>query len=183
MKAVIDKLSLYREVSEDLAELQKSLFEESWKGLLKDLKSACPSTLNQQDCAKLASTWENVSIVNEDKTNRDASSANVLIYKRAQSEDRWAEKFTDTALRPLQGSSSYEKLKPVAQDMDSKVFQGYPVGKLFNLQRSPFKSRAHRGDCPRSAKSLCPVLRLQGNIIWISFSILPIAFRRLLQFS
>ncbi|HEY6363370.1 MAG TPA: hypothetical protein VI585_01135, partial [Candidatus Binatia bacterium] len=43
VKAVIDKQSLYQEVSEDLAKLQRSLFEESWKGFLKDLKSACPS--------------------------------------------------------------------------------------------------------------------------------------------
>ena len=149
VKAVIDKLSLYREVSEDLAELQKSLFEESWKGFLKDLKSACPSTLNQQDCAKLASTWENVSIVNEDKTNREASSANVLIYKRAQSEDRWAEKFTDTALRSLQGSPSYEKLKPVTQDMSSKVYQGYPVGKLFHLRKVSVQAKRPSGEPPK----------------------------------
>ena len=156
VKAVIDKLSLYREVSEDLAELQKSLFEESWKGFLKDLKSACPSTLNQQDCAKLASTWENVSIVNEDKTNRDASSANVLIYKRAQSEDRWAEKFTDTALRSLQGSPSYEKLKPVAQDMSSKVYQGYPEGKLFHLRKVSVQIKSPSGELPKVSQKPVP---------------------------
>ena len=156
VKAVIDKLSLYQEVSEDLAELQKSLFEESWKGFLKDLKSACPSTLNQQDCAKLASTWENVSIVNEDKTNRAASSANVLIYKRAQSEDRWAEKFTDTALRSLQGSASYEKLKPVAQDMSSKVYQGYPVGKLFHLRKVSVQIKSPSGEPPKVSQKPVP---------------------------
>jgi hypothetical protein len=156
VKAVIDKLSLYQEVSEDLAELQKSLFEESWKGFLKDLKSACPSTLNQQDCAKLASTWENVSIVNEDKTNRAASSANVLIYKRAQSEDRWAEKFTDTALRSLQGSASYEKLKPVAQDMSSKVYQGYPEGKLFHLRKVSAQIKRPSGEPPKVSQKPVP---------------------------
>ena len=156
VKAVIDKLSLYREVSEDLAELQKSLFEESWKGFLKDLKSACPSTLNQQDCAKLASTWENVSIVNEDKTNRAASSANVLIYKRAQSEDRWAEKFTDTALRSLQGSPSYEKLRPVAQDMSSKVYQGYPEGKLFHLRKVSVQIKSPSGELPKVSQKPVP---------------------------
>jgi hypothetical protein len=156
VRAVIDKLSLYREVSEDLADLQKSLFEESWKGFLKDLKSACPSTLNQQDCAKLASTLENVSIVNQDKTNRDASSANVLIYKRAQSEDRWAEKFTDTALRSLQGSPSYEKLKPVAQDMSSKVYQGYPVGKLFHLRKISVQIKRPSGEPPKVSQKPVP---------------------------
>ena len=34
-------------MSEDLTALQKSLFEESWKGFLKDLKSACPSISSQ----------------------------------------------------------------------------------------------------------------------------------------
>ena len=48
VKAVIEKLSLYQEVSENLAKLQRSLFEESWTGFLKDLKSACPSTLGRQ---------------------------------------------------------------------------------------------------------------------------------------
>ena len=138
VKEVIEKLSLYQEVSEDLAKLQKSLFEESWKGFLRDLKSACPSTLSDQDCAGLASSWETIAIVNEEQINRtdpQASSANSLVYKRAQSEDRWAEKFTDTALRSLQGSASYEKLKPVAEDMSSKMYLGYPEGKLFHLRK------------------------------------------------
>ncbi|HSE89910.1 MAG TPA: hypothetical protein VLJ79_27115 [Candidatus Binatia bacterium] len=138
VKAVIEKLSLYQEVSEDLAKLQKSLFEESWKGFLKDLKSACPSTLNQQACAGLASKWETVSIINADQinpTDRKDASTNFLVYKRAQSEDRWAEKFTDTALRSLQGSASYEKLKPIAEDMSANVYQGYPEGKLFHLRK------------------------------------------------
>ena len=138
VKEVIEKLSLYQEISEDLAKLQKSLFEESWKGFLRDLKSACPSTLSDQDCAGLASSWETIAIVNEEQINRtdpQASSANSLVYKRAQSEDRWAEKFTDTALRSLQGSASYEKLKPVAEDMSSKMYLGYPEGKLFHLRK------------------------------------------------
>ena len=73
VKAVIEKLSLYQEVSEDLAKLQRSLFEESWRGFLKDLKSACPSTLSEQDCAGLASSWETIAIVNEDQINRIGS--------------------------------------------------------------------------------------------------------------
>ena len=138
VKAVIEKLSLYQEVSEDLAKLQKSLFEESWKGFLKDLKSACPSTLDQQACAGLASKWETVSIRDADQIgamDRKDASADFLVYKRAQSEDRWAEKFTNTALRSLQGSASYEKLKPIAEDMSANVYQGYPEGKLFHLRK------------------------------------------------
>jgi len=138
VEAVIERLSLYREVSEDLAKLQKSLFEESWRGFSKDLKSACPSTLGQQACAGLASKWETVSIRDADQIgamDRKDASANFLVYKRAQSEDRWAEKFTDAALRSLQGSASYEKLKPIAEDMSANVYQGYPEGKLFHLRK------------------------------------------------
>jgi phosphopantetheine adenylyltransferase len=138
VKQVIDKLSLYQEVGEDLATLQKLLFEESWSGFLKDLKSACPSVLNLQACDELASQWETVSIINADQinpTDRKDTSGNFLIYKRAQSEDRWAEKFTDTALRSLQGSASYEKLRSVAEHISSKMSQGYPAGKLFHLRK------------------------------------------------
>jgi Phosphorylase superfamily len=138
VKRVIDKLSLYQEVGEDLATLQKLLFEESWSGFLKDLRSACPSVLNLQACDGLASHWEAVSIINADqinRTDRKDTSGNFLIYKRAQSEDRWAEKFTDTALRSLQGSVSYEKVKPVAEHISSKMYQGYPEGKLFHLRK------------------------------------------------
>jgi uridine phosphorylase len=138
VKTVIEKLSLYQKVSEDLAKLQRSLFEESWKGFLRDLKSACPSALNQQACAGLASNWETVSIIDADQinpTDQKNASAKFLVYKRAQSEDRWAEKFTDTALRSLQGSANYEKLEPVARDMSSKMYLGYPEGKLFHLRK------------------------------------------------
>jgi len=151
-KTVIEKLSLYQEVSEDLAKLQKSLFEESWTGFLRDLKSACPSTLSDKDCAGLASSWETIAIVNEDQINRidekDAS-ANFLVYKRAQSEDRWAEKFTDTALKSLQGSASYEKLKPVAADMSSKMYLGYPEGKLFHLRKVSVQVKRPSGEPPK----------------------------------
>jgi nicotinic acid mononucleotide adenylyltransferase len=139
VKSVIEKLSLYQEVSEDLANLQRSLFEESWRGVLRDLKSACPSTLSDKDCAGLAASWETVSIINADQinpTDQKNVSGNFLIYKRAQSEDRWAEKFTDTALRSLEGSASREKLKPVAVAMSSKIYLGYPEGKLFHLRKA-----------------------------------------------
>src|SRR5262249_31141993 len=116
VKEVIERLGLYQPVSEDLAALQKSLFDESWKGFLKDLKTACPSISNQKECADLASTWDGISIATNDsmgRTDTKNSSANVLIYKRAQSGDRWAEKFTNVALKPLQGSARYAQFKPV----------------------------------------------------------------------
>ena len=52
---VVEKLGLYQDVNEDLADLQRSLFEEGWRDFLKDLKSACPTTINQKYCAELAS--------------------------------------------------------------------------------------------------------------------------------
>jgi uridine phosphorylase len=152
VKAVIEKLSLYQEVSADLAKLQRSLFEESWRGFLKDLKSACPSALSQQACAGLAPSWEAISIIDADQinpTDRKAGSANFLIYKRAQSEDRWAEKFTNTALKSLQSSASYEKLKPVAADMSSKMYQGYPEGKLFHLRKIAVQMKRPSGEPPK----------------------------------
>jgi len=138
VKEVIEGLGLYQPVSEDLAALQKSLFEESWRGFLKDLKSACPSISSQKECADLGSAWDSISIATDDsvdRTDTKKSSANVLIYKRAQSGDRWAEKFTNTALKPLQGSARYAQFKPVAEDMSSKVYEGYPDDKLFHLRK------------------------------------------------
>ena len=138
VKEVIERLGLYQPVREDLAALQKSLFEESWKDFLEDLKSACPSILKQQECADLASAWGGVSIVTDESLNRtdrkDFSTA-LLIYKSAQSGDRWAEKFTNTALKPLQGSASFAQFRAVAEDMSSKVYQGYPDDKLFHLRK------------------------------------------------
>ncbi|MGN6718135.1 MAG: hypothetical protein ACTHLX_12145, partial [Candidatus Binatia bacterium] len=136
VKQVIERLGLYEPVTEDLAALQKSLFEESWKGFLKDLISACPSISNQKECADLASTWDSVSISTDELVDRNKkSSANVLIYKRAQSADRWAEKFTDTALNPLQDSARYAQFKAVAEDMSFKIYEGYPDDKLFYLRK------------------------------------------------
>lgn len=140
---VVEKLGLYQEVDEDLAELQKSLFKEGWRGFLKDLKSACPTTIDQKYCAELASDWETVAIVTDDQTNRmdrKESSANVpLIYRRAQSEDRWAEKFVKTALQFVHAPEEYNKFKPVADDIAARVYQGYPYGKLPHLRRFSIK--------------------------------------------
>jgi len=152
VKAVIEKLSLYQEVGENLVKLQRSLFEESWKGFLKDLKSACPSVLSQQACTGLVSSWETVTIVDDDPNkpiDRNSSSANFLVYKGAQSEDRWAEKLTDAALKSLRGSASYEKLKPVAADMSSKIYQGYPEGKLFHLRKISVQLKNPSGEAPK----------------------------------
>jgi nicotinic acid mononucleotide adenylyltransferase len=188
VKAVIEKLSLYQEVSEDLAKLQRSLFEESWTGFLRDLKSACPSTLGDKDCTSLASSWETVAIVNQDQINRTdpkASSANSLVYKRAQSEDRWAEKFTDTALKSLQGSASYEKLKPVAVDMSSKMYLGYPEGKLFHLRKVFLqKQRPSREPLKVSQKPVAcsaPPGKYNMNIVQYTADRFPEAFSGFLK--
>ncbi len=140
---VIEKLGLYHDVSPDLDTLQRSLFEEGWMDFLQDLKSACPTTIDQKYCAELASDWETVAIVTDDQLNRmdrKESSANVpLIYKRAQSEDRWAEKFVKAALQFVHGSEEYNKFKPVADDIAARVYQGYPYGKLPHLRTVSIK--------------------------------------------
>jgi hypothetical protein len=114
------------------------LFEESWRDSLEDIKLVCPGLLAEKDCAALAANWQTLSIVSDGATdgkNRPDASANVLVYKRGQSADRWAEKFTNTALKPLQGSAGYAKLKPVAEDMSSKMYLGYPDAKLFHMRK------------------------------------------------
>src|SRR5262245_64405597 len=114
------------------------MFKKSWKGILKDLKSACPSISNQKECADLGSAWDSISMATDDSMDRTDSkkfSADVLIYKRGQSGDRWAEKFTDTALKPLQGSARYAQFKPVAEDMSSKTYQVSPAVKLCHLRK------------------------------------------------
>ena len=183
VKAVIEHLSLYQEVSGDLAKLQKSLFEESWKGFLKDLKSACPSTLDQQACAGLASKWETVSIRDADQMgamDRKDASTNFLVYKRAQSEDRWAEKFTDTALKSLRGSASYEKLKPVAVNMSSKMYLGYPEGKLFHLRKVFVQMKRSSGERPKVSQKpvacSAPPGKYNMNIVQYTDDRFPKAF-------
>ncbi len=145
---VMEQLGLYQDISEDLAELQKSLFEEGWKDFLEDLKLACPTTINHNDCAELASDWEAIPIVTTNdarpETYRKMSSAkSPLIYTPSQSEDRWAEKFVETALQFVRGSQDYNELKPVAEDMAARVLQGYPYGRLPHLRRVTIK-----GDTP-----------------------------------
>jgi hypothetical protein len=141
---VIEKLGLYQNISEDLADLQKSLFEEGWRDFLKDLKLACPLNVNQKDCSELASHWEGISIATTgDSTKRtDRTKASVkgpLIYNPSQSEDRWAEKFVQTALQFVHGSETYDKLRPVADDMAARVIQGYPTGRLPHLRSVSIK--------------------------------------------
>jgi hypothetical protein len=142
--AVIEKLGLYQEISPDLADLQKSLFEEGWRDFLKDLKLACPMNVNQKECAELASHWEGISITTTDdsvkRTDRTKSAAGVpLLFNASQSEDRWAEKFVQTALQFVQGSEVYDRLKPVADDMAARVIQGYPYGRLPHLRSVTIK--------------------------------------------
>ena len=98
----------------------------------------CPGLLPEKDCATLQASSQTISIVTDDRinsTDRKDASANVLVYKRGQSGDRWAEKFINTALKSLQGSAGYAKLKPVAEDMISKMYEGYPDAKLFQMRK------------------------------------------------
>ena len=144
---VVEKLGLYRDVSPDLATLQRSLFEEGWNEFLKDLKSACPININEKTCAELAPRWDAVSIVAADDpkkgpVRKEASTRIQLVYKRSQSEDRWAEKFVKTALEFVHGSETYDKLKPIADDIAARVIQGYPYGKLPHLRRVSIKKNA-----------------------------------------
>ena len=81
-----------------------------------------------------------MSIVNGDETKeipdrKEASVRMQLIYKRSQSEDRWAEKFVKTALAFVHESEAYDKLKPIAEDIAARVFQEYPYGKLPHLRK------------------------------------------------
>jgi hypothetical protein len=144
---VVGKLGLYRDVSPDLAALQRSLFEEGWTDFLKDLKSVCPINVNEKTCAEIAPGWDAVSIVAADDAKKgpvrkEASTRMQLVYKQSQSEDRWAEKFVNTALEFVRGSETYDKLKPIADDIAARVIQGYPYGKLPHLRRVLIKRKA-----------------------------------------
>jgi Phosphorylase superfamily len=141
---VMEQLGLYQDISEDLAELQRSSFEEGWKDFLEDLKLACPTTISHNGCAELASDWEAIPIVTTNDARREtyrkmASGKSPLIYTPSQSEDRWAEKFVETALQFVRGSQDYNELKTVADDMAARVLQGYPYGKLPHLRRVSVK--------------------------------------------
>lgn len=133
VKEVIEKLGLYQDVRADLSDLQKSFFQEGWRDFLKDLASACPITLDREECNDLASRWETIAIIADDRTPRNDRSQ--LIYKKAQSEDRWAEKFSRAALKFLEGSESYRRFKPIADDIASRVVRDYPSGKLPHLRK------------------------------------------------
>jgi uridine phosphorylase len=143
---VVEKLGLYQEIREDLAALQRALFEEGWKDFIKDLKSACSISINEKTCAEFASRWDAVSIVTSDEpkkipNGKETSVRTQLVYKKSQSEDRWAEKFIKTALEFVHGSEAYDRLKPIADDIAARVFQGYPYGKLPHLRKVLIKKR------------------------------------------
>lgn len=136
---VIARLGLYQTLDEDLAELQKLLFEEGWRAFLTDLTSACPTILTEETCDRVASKWRSVSVVSDDQTRKMERSGfpkkDALVYKPRQSQDRWAEKFAKTAARFLEESDSYERFRQVAEDLVAKRVQGYPYGKLPHLRR------------------------------------------------
>jgi uridine phosphorylase len=136
-KEVIERLGLYQDVSADLTKLQEALFEEGWSDFVKDLKSACPVTLDPKECAGLESGWNEIQVV-VDSGRAEANQAQEaprLIYRKSQSEDRWAEKFSDAALTFLRDTADFAKFKPVADDIGARVFPGYPYGKLPHLRK------------------------------------------------
>jgi nicotinic acid mononucleotide adenylyltransferase/uridine phosphorylase len=137
VREVIEKLGLYQDVSGDLAKLQASLFEEGWRNFVKDLKSACPITINQQECAALEPRWNEIPVVADNGTAaaNEQEGKTRLIYRKSQSEDRWAEKFSNTALSFLRDTANFAKFKPVADDIGTRIFQGYPYGKLPHLRK------------------------------------------------
>jgi uridine phosphorylase len=141
---IIEKLGLYQDISPELADLQRSLFEESWRDFLDDLTSACPVRISQTECSELASRWKAIRIVTTEdsakqRNPKEPLPKSQLIYKESQSEDRWAEKFVTTALQFVDGSQVYDRLKPVADDISARVFQGYPYGKLSRLRKASLK--------------------------------------------
>jgi hypothetical protein len=147
---VVEKLGLYRDVSPDLVPLQRALFEEGWNQFLDDLKSACPINVNKKTCAELAPRWDGVLIGDaadpkKGAIRKEASARIQLVYKRYQSEDRWAEKFVKTALEFIHEPEIYDKLKPIADDIAARVVQGYPYGKLPHLRRVLIKKNAGAG--------------------------------------
>ncbi|MGE5302459.1 MAG: hypothetical protein ACM3TN_03965 [Alphaproteobacteria bacterium] len=137
VREVIEKLGLYQDVSGDLAQLQESLFEEGWKNFLKDLTSACPIAINRQECAQLEPQWKEIPVVVDHGTAgvREQKPKAQLIFQKGQSEDRWAEKFSNTAVSFLRGTADFAKFKVVADDIGARVFQGYPYGKLPHLRK------------------------------------------------
>ena len=137
---VIAKLGLYQPLAEDLADLQRSLFEEGWRDFLADLNSACPSIVNREICGDLATKWRNISVISADQAIRmvrkEREEKNLLVYRRSQSADRWAETFSNTATKFIEHSDSYGKFRAVANDLAAKAVQGYPYGKLPHLRRA-----------------------------------------------
>lgn len=143
VKEVIETLGLYQGVGADLAMLQRALFKEGWRDFLKDLNAACPTVLDRQECAGLDLRWREIPIVlNGRMAGQNAPEPARLTYRETQSEDRWAERFSGTALSFLRGRPEFGKFKPIADDIGARVFQGYPYGKLPHLRRAAIRSAA-----------------------------------------
>ena len=137
VKGVIARLGLYQDVTSNLSDLQRSLFDEGWKDFLKDLELVCPTLMTAQNCAELSHRWNAIRIV----TDEQEPGADRLVYKRAQSEGRWAEKFSAAAVGTMQ-ESDREMFRPVADDIAARVFQGYPYGKLPHLKKVLLESKS-----------------------------------------
>lgn len=144
VREVIEKLGLYQDVTADLENLQRALFTEGWENFLKDLKSACPTAINQRECTVLATQWNEIPVVVEDgqAAKNEPEQRPRLIYRKSQSEDRWAEKFSNTALSFLRDTADFAKFKPIADDISARMFQDYPYGKLPHLRRVTIRGNA-----------------------------------------
>lgn len=139
-REVVKKLGLYQPLDEHLVDLQKSLFNESWAAFLNDLTAACPFSLTREACERLTLKWQTIWVTDENQAKkmdrrRRLFEQNLLVYKPSQSEDRWAERFVRTAMKPLDATEEKKKLQAVAQDLVAKTVQGYPYGKVHRLRR------------------------------------------------
>jgi hypothetical protein len=156
VKEVMDRLGLYQQVSADLAGLKKALFQEGWKDFLDDLELACPFTISQSGCAELSPSWKAISVVTDDPSTTTAvlkpPTQSSLVYKIAQSEDRWAEKFVNTALGPLDGAEGYDKLKETALDFAARTLDGYPRGRVPHLNRIAISASHEPGEAPKVSR-------------------------------
>ena len=142
--SIIDQLGLYREVSGDLAELQRALFDEGWRAYLNDLAIACPQAIDRNTCTSLTASWSAIrTVANPPRTISDGESAAAqLAYMGTQSESRWAEKFTETSMTVVRDPADRDRLKLIAEDLAERTLRDLPRGKLPHLHRLVTPRRA-----------------------------------------
>ncbi|HYJ14154.1 MAG TPA: hypothetical protein VE170_01615, partial [Candidatus Limnocylindria bacterium] len=153
--AIIDQLGLYREVSGDLAELQRELFDEGWRAYLSDLVIACPLAIDRNTCTSLAASWRGIPTVANPPRNISAGESSLaqLAYAGTQSESRWAEKFTETSMTAVREPADRDRLKAVAEDLAERTLRDLPRGKLPHLHRLVTPRRAAKTKGLRVSRS------------------------------